>query len=394
MPSEPVALVLAGGGARGAYEAGALTVLLPELARRGQRPTIVVGTSVGALNAAFAAANADRPVPELVVDAQRIWSEVTYDQVLAPLLSPGTLERAASYLGEALGIPRARLWSLLDPAPLRRTLPARVDFAALARNVADGTVRAAAVVATSARTNRSVVFSAGTPPPRAHDDRRGIDYVATDLLPEHVLASAAIPALFPAVRVTTPAGAAGWYVDGGTRLDTPIKPALELGAARVVVVALGSLAPADLGDARPDALVGAGRALGGLLDEQLVSDARTLGTVNELVRAAGGEVPDPAGGRTKRVIPHILVASAPGRIGALAREIFAERYTGLRGALRQADVAALGRAVAGDADAAHGELLSYLFFAPEFTGALLELGAADAAAWLAADHPVDGIWDL
>ena len=61
-----VALVLAGGGARGAYEAGVLSVLAPELEKRRLRPRIVVGTSVGALNAAFLAANAHRPVPELI----------------------------------------------------------------------------------------------------------------------------------------------------------------------------------------------------------------------------------------------------------------------------------------------------------------------------------------
>src|SRR3954452_12762547 len=305
VPAEPVALVLAGGGARGAYEAGALSVLLPELERRGQRPSIVVGTSVGALNAAFAAASAHRSVPEVVDDARRIWGDVDYGDVLAPLLSPGTLARAAAYLGEALGVPRARLWSLLDPAPLRATLLERIDFGRLRANGDAGRVRAG-IVATAARTNRSVVFCAGGTPARRHDDRRGIDYVEARLEAEHVLASAAIPAVFPAVRVDQPPGSEGWYLDGGTRLNTPVKPALELGAARVVVVAMSSPAPADAGDLRPDALAAAGQLLGGLLDDQLAGDVRTLATVNELVRAAGGEVPDPDGGRTKRVVPHIV----------------------------------------------------------------------------------------
>src|SRR5688572_30473235 len=127
MPDEKIALVLAGGGARGAYEAGALTVLLPELERRGQRPTMVFGTSVGALNGAFVAANAHRPTAEVAEDAMAIWSGIDYGQVLKPLASPGSAGRLVSYLAQALGVPRAKAWSVLDPSPLRKTLPELVD---------------------------------------------------------------------------------------------------------------------------------------------------------------------------------------------------------------------------------------------------------------------------
>ena len=82
---ETVALVLAGGGARGAYEVGALSVLLPALERRGQRPRLVVGTSAGALNAAFAAATADQPAAEAVAEGERIWRDLHYGEVLRGL---------------------------------------------------------------------------------------------------------------------------------------------------------------------------------------------------------------------------------------------------------------------------------------------------------------------
>jgi NTE family protein len=389
---EPIALVLAGGGSRGAYEVGALSVLLPELERRGQRPSIVIGTSVGALNAGYVAANAHRPASEVIAQGIDIWSTVESGDVLEPLISPGSLGRLAGYLGETLGIPGARAWSLLDSSPLRETLCERIDFEQIGRNVAAGALRAGAVVATSARTGRSVVFHTGGTVPREHDDRRGIDYAATALEVDHVLASSAIPALFAAVEVPRPAAYAGWYVDGGTRLNTPIKPALELGAERVVVVALNSLARGDLGPQRPDALVATGRVLQGLLEDQLVHDARTLATVNELVAAAGGEVPDPGGGRTKRIVEHIVVApSQPDAVGALARRVFLEHYSDLLDTVRNPDVALLGRAVAGGTDDAHGELLSYLFFAPEFTRELIELGAQDARRWLDTPHE-NGPW--
>jgi NTE family protein len=382
MPDERIALVLAGGGARGAYEAGALTVLLPELERRGQRPDIVVGTSVGALNAAFVAATAHRPAADVAEDALAIWSQIRYRDVLAPLASAGTLARAAGYLGEALGIPHAHAWSVLDPSPLRRTLPSLVDLGRIRSNLASGRLRTAALVATSARTLRSVVFHEGEGPADARDDKRGIDYVPARLGLEHVLASAAIPALFPAVAID-----GEWFSDGGTRLNTPIKPALAMGATRVVAVALNAVTPADFAG-RPDALVGAASILQSLLADQLVHDMRTLTMVNELVDAAGAEL---AG---RRSVPHILVTPRrPDIVGALARDIFREHYADLFDALKARDMATLGRAVGGGLDAAHGELLSYLFFAPEFTQALLRLGRADAERWVASAHD-DGLWSV
>src|SRR3989442_8317840 len=110
-----VALVLAGGGARGAYEVGALSVLLPRLERRGERPDVIVGTSVGAINAAYLAATAADPAKDAVREASRLWSEIGFDDVLKPLLSPAELSKALSSVGDFLGVPGARLWSLFDP---------------------------------------------------------------------------------------------------------------------------------------------------------------------------------------------------------------------------------------------------------------------------------------
>ena len=81
-----VGLVLAGGGARGAYEVGALSVLLPELERRGERPRILVGTSIGALNAAYLAAAAERPAAEAMDEGRQVWLETGFRDVAAPVL--------------------------------------------------------------------------------------------------------------------------------------------------------------------------------------------------------------------------------------------------------------------------------------------------------------------
>ena len=130
------------------------------------------------------------------------------------------------------GLPGADLAGLLDSSPLRGTLERLVDFKRIARNVEGGALTAAAVVATAYATTRSMVFHHGGPAV-ALDSMRAIDYAATTLAPEHVLASAAIPGAFPAVEIRRPRAAAGWYSDGGVRLNAPLAPALALGAGRV-----------------------------------------------------------------------------------------------------------------------------------------------------------------
>src|SRR4051812_7292265 len=387
---DTVALVLAGGGARGAYEVGALSVLFPALDEAGLRPRMVVGTSVGAVNGTYVASRAHEPVERVTAEGEEIWRGLRWDQVARPLASPGALERLALYLGEIAGVPGAEVPALLDPAPLAETLAETVSFEQIHRNVDDGLLEAAAVVGTSALTSRSVVFHDGGEPP-GDDAIRGIDYVSTALAPEHARASAAIPGLFPAVRVERPEPAAGWYFDGGTRLNTPIKPALALGADRVVIVALNSIVPAAprlAGNDRPDALEGAAQLIQAVLVDPLVHDVRTLAMVNEMVAAAGGEV---AG---RRQVPYVFVAPRErDAIGSVARRIFRERFLGPKGALRSPNVALLGRLLAGARDPAHGELLSYLFFDGEFADALIELGRLDARRWLEEQHD-DGLWQL
>ena len=235
---DSIGLVLAGGGARGAYEIGVLSVLLPWLeADHGQRPDIIVGTSVGALNAAYLAAHAHEADAARTMEAAcDVWREIGYRDVLAPILSTGELTTAGR-LAASLAFGGVAPYSLLDPAPLAGTLSKLIAFRDIERNVSDPNValRACAVVATAAHTNRTVVFHDGGRH-AASDERRGIDYVETSIANEHVRASAAIPVAFPSVAVAEPKPAKGAYFDGGTRLNTPIKPALKLGARRMIVI--------------------------------------------------------------------------------------------------------------------------------------------------------------
>ena len=390
----PIALVLAGGGARGAYEIGALSALLPALSP-DEQPQIVIGTSVGAINAAYLAAHADESPTRMAEGGIELWQEIGYGNVLKPLASLSEGARVLSYVREVLGSRRAHTYSLLDPSPLTRTLRRLIAFERIHANVRDGHLRTAAVVATSGRTNTSVVFHDGGPSP-SHDPLRGISYVDTELTEDHVRASAAIPLAFPAVPIDAGEGRR-WYFDGGTRLNAPIKPALSLGAGRAIVIALNSLTPMEESrrDPRPDAVDGATQLIQAVLVDPLVNDVHTLATVNELL-ADGTEAKMRAHeARTgKRRVPYILIAPEdPSVIGRIASEVYRSHYRSPLALARSPSLSTLGRLVNATKDASHGELLSYLLFAQEFAERLIELGREDAQRWLKEKHD-HGRWQL
>jgi NTE family protein len=389
--ADEIGLVLSGGGARGAYEIGVLSELLPWLERGyGQRPNVIVGTSVGALNSAYIAAKAGEEMEQLVADGAGLWREIRYRDVLAPLLSLGELSQLARLTASFLSAGVAP-YALLDPAPLTATLGRLIMFEDIHRNVADPTVdlRACAVVATAAHSNRTVVFHDGGAIVPS-DERRGIDYVPTEISEDHIRASAAIPVAFPAVEVRRPEAAAGWYFDGGTRLNTPIKPALELGAERVIVVGLNSLSPARKSPVRPDLFDGSTQIIQGLLVDPATHDVQTLATINEVLLHGGQS----SGDNPPRVVPYIFIApSTPNAIGQIARDLYRDRYAGVHGLWRSRDLSLLGRFVGASKSATRGELFSYLFFAGDFATALIELGRADARRWIDDAHD-DGAWQL
>jgi NTE family protein len=391
---ERIGLVLAGGGARGAYEVGALAALAPALAARDEAPDIIVGTSIGALNGAFFAARADQPLQATAGAGLEMWRELGWGDAFRPLVSPSELGRLLGATAMLAGLPGVDLSGLLDPSPLRDTLERLVAFEGIARNVKDGTLTAAAVVATAYTTTRSVAFHHGGPA-LGPDLVRAIDYVATPLGPEHVLASAAIPGAFPAVEIRRPRVAAGWYGDGGVRLNAPLKPALALGADRVVVIGLNSsLTPAQ-SSKRPDAIDGIAQLLQVVLADQLADDVATLATVNETLASAGSSAGRGATARGhRRRIPYIFIAPSDRlEIGRLAREVYTRRYAGIRGLVRDANLAVLGRILNAERGPIHGELLSYLFLAREFIDELIALGRRDAERWLEVHHDA-GLWQI
>src|SRR4051794_12318008 len=192
-----VGLVLAGGGARGAYEVGALSVLLPELEQRGEQPRILVGTSIGALNTAFLAAAADRPAAEAIEQGRWVWLETAFRDVAAPALSPRSAWRFIKAGASLLTPNGVSLESVLDPAPTAAPRRGLRPWERIAASLSSGALEAGAVAAPSASSSRAVVFHQGGPALEP-DRKRRIDFVATAIGEQHVAASAAIPAFFPA----------------------------------------------------------------------------------------------------------------------------------------------------------------------------------------------------
>jgi len=386
--------VLAGGGARGAYEIGALSTLLGQL-EEDERPQILVGTSVGAINAAYLAATADQSPTQQGDGGRDLWMKISYGRVLRPLLSLSEGARLWSYLREVLGSRSAHTKSVLDPAPLSSTLSELIAFEQIHANVRAKRLVTAAVVATSGRTNMSVVFHDGGRSPSV-DARRGISYVKTQLTEDHVRASAAIPLLFPAVPIDARRGRR-WYFDGGTRLNAPIKPALTLGARRLIVIALNSLAPTKdvRAERQPDALDGATQLIQAVLIDPLVNDVHTLATVNELLHDDSEDKIREHERRTdRRRVPYILIAPQdPLEVGRIATEVYRRHYDSPFALMRSPSMSVLGHAVNAASSSTHGELLSYLLFAEEFTERLIELGRRDAARWLAETHD-HGRWQV
>jgi NTE family protein len=427
---ERIGVVVAGAGARGAYEAGVLAELVPRMERAGEAPDVFVGTSAGALNAVLLAAFAGGPPPNVppelalrtTADALRaFWSRLGAHQVWRPLLRDAP--RLLWHYGGGGLIRGGGLTSLLHTGPLSRTAE-RWSWAldAAREKIAGGRVQALAVATTDVYRGRTVVFverAPGVALPRT-DQKRAIDYVETELTTDHLVASAAIPVAFPAVALRHPDGGSRWYSDGGVRLNAPLKPALALGADRLVVVATHPAdaveetahAPDHLQPEVDDQLV---NVLEAVLVDRMIEDLWTLRKINAALRQSSRSAPSasgpgerrgagerpgpderPGSGRRRRYheFPYVFVGP-PERdtLGRLADRVFAGF-----GPLRRlqpdvADLSVLRRLLASGAGPRAGDPLSYLFFHPSFAEAAFTMGAEDAAR-VAASARTAVTWSL
>jgi NTE family protein len=381
------ALVATGGGARGAYQAGALTELLPALERAGARPTVYTGISAGAINVTGLAGTAHLSASEQAEILVERWQRAIGSHVLTRLWRQAPVN-IARYLGEVLMVPRMRLLGFFEVAPLAKELTRSIAWDTLHQNVLQGPLDAVTVTATAQRTGRSVSFVEGEHT-EAMRGSRSVDYVPTELNVSHVLGSAAVPMLFSPIEITEPPEAQGWYADGSIRLHRPLKPALDLGADRLVVVGTTSMAARqpeadeshlDL----PDLADSAVTVLDALLEDSLVEDMRLLAAVNEFFAEdadAGDSYRATRGKQPYRRIPYMFVSPRrQGELASLALEVLEENYRGLK-ALFRPEFPVMNRLTGGNSPL-QGQLLSYFLFDRDYIDESIRLGARDAREWL------------
>ena len=390
--SGALALVLSGGGARGAYELGVLRHVLGELVPRlGPEaiPRIFCGTSVGAINACCLAALAAAPGMGIEIIAER-WEALRLDHVFR--LGWGDLAGTLRWLS---GKPKpGGPASLLDARPLAELVRTLLPWRALHQNVQNGLVRGVSVSATDVESGHTVVFvESEQPVPRQTDS--AMEWQKARLTVRHALASAAIPIVVPTVRV-----AGRVYSDGSLRQNTPLAPALRLGASRVLVISMrAEKAPRperpglqeakdQLDLSRPLFLFG--KLLDALLLDRVESDLNNLHRVNRALatlQQAGAELAlrdqslasalEAAGGGLRPVGDILLRPSVDlGRLAAevLMRPAVRARLSGPAGwFLRH-----LGESA--DEQNEPSDVLSYLFFDGEYAHELMAQGARDARA--------------
>ncbi len=363
---DDLAIVLFGGGARAAYQVGLLRCLAkhrPEL-----RLPIITGVSAGAINATFLAAHSGT-LADAVEGLTRLWSELEVDRVFrvdsASLLS--NLLRWSLRLVSGGGSLTPQVRGLVDTAPLRALLethlsPSNGEIPGIAKNLEAGRLQALALITSSYSTGQSVAWVQGCdiegwerPHRRSHKTRITVD---------HVMASSALPLLFPAVQLE-----GAWYGDGGIRLTAPCSPALHLGAKRILAISTRhqkTIQEADepLVRAYPPPFQIAGQLLNAFFLDDLDQDALNLERLNHFLR----ELPPD---KRQGLRPVDLVTVRPSQdLGKLAAE-FEPRLPLLFRHLTRS---------LGSRETVSPDLLSLLMFQPEYTSRLIEMGEADAEA--------------
>ncbi len=377
------ALILSGGGARGAYEVGVLWYVFDELARlRGKSPRvdIISGTSVGAINGCYLASHLDdtsQGLRRLV----SMWSELEFTKVVR--FGPKQLWSIPKLLTGG-----TRETGFFNAEPLAELVAREIRWRSVARSIRNRALHGLTVSTTEVATGRTVVFMQTSPdvalpaaaPPRTL-------FRADHIGPTHALASAAIPLVFPPVRID-----GSLYIDGGLRQNTPIAPALRLGASHILAVGSsrevrGVVVSEDSHEAArvPGAAFLLGKVLNAFLLDHIDVDIELLsrinqvladGTsvygneftskINELVKRRGGMPYSPVSSLAVRPSEDLgrLAAAHVRRGKFLGNPMFVKQILNLL------DVGA------GD----ESDLASYLLFDGTFCRTLIELGRSDAHA--------------
>lgn len=374
------ALVLMGGGARTAYQAGVLKALATmQLHWRGPTEQSLsgfpfrwlFGTSAGALNAAFLASRA-RWGLQAFHDLAAFWGALHSHQVYR-LDAPRWIRANRIVAGLTLARQVQRHRALLDTMPLVDTLHRAVDLAGLERSLASGHIDALGVTASSYTTGEHWTFCqtrAGHPLAPWHRPGRRADFQPITI--EHLMASSAIPFLFPAVALWVD-GHREHFGDGSMRQLSPLSPAIQFGARRILAIGAGQPQRSGLASRvadEPTAGTIAGHAMASVFHDTLQADVEQTQRVSQTIARLPPEL---AAALPYRPVD-VLSIQPSFSLDDLTRKHIASLPTTTRQTLIGLGVLDTGRQAAGSAAA----LASYLMFEPPFVNALIELGEHDA----------------
>jgi NTE family protein len=386
-----LALVLSGGGARGAYEAGVMRYIREDLAGDlgGQvQFDIICGTSVGAIHACFFAATADIAAQQGRILVDR-WESFVLEEMVsfgvkefmrapASLLGSGTIEEAEG--GRRLG-------GVVQTQQLERVVRRLIPWQRIGANIREGHLESLSVTATDIGSGKSVVFvqnaAGGTYPQWSMDPFVRAQSVTMEA--EHALASAALPILFPAICIGE-----RFFCDGGLRQNTPLSPALRLGADKVLVIGLRRK-PAASSEVPEESMPypGAAFLVGKILDAFLLDHIdydldrlRRFNALIEAVRETGSaehtarfdQVVTKMRGAPYRIVGEYMIRPS-GDLGEIAGHV--ARTGRFKGSGGGAGIQLLRRlATARGADEA--DLLSYILFDGLYAAEVARMGYEDA----------------